>query len=106
MTQTELLKKLNYAGVIQESFYELREKAPEALDLMSELLTPHRNDSDDIQTICLSLISTIVQENGPVLDPSVTIHLVASALINGFLQGAIAAHKILETEELERMVKI
>lgn len=106
MTQTELLKKLNYTGVIRESFEELREKTPEAFDLIGELLEPYRKDNDDIQTICQCLISTMVEANGPVLNPHITIHLVASALIDGFLQGAIAAHKIIETEELERVARL
>lgn len=106
MTQQSLIKNLGYTDVIEESFFIASDSPTEIHQLINNLVNSSNGNGKFIQKICESLLCDAIKLNGPILNSEIVINILASALITGFAQGAIAAHKVLQVEELEEMMEL
>ena len=106
MTQKVLIEKLNYPNVIEETFYELFPIKDSVLKLIGDMLNETNKENLDVSQIMQTIIHGTLENTDGIVNYEIILHMLASAFLNGFAQGALAAQKVLEIEDLERIVKL
>lgn len=106
MTQKALIEKLSYPNVIEETFRDLASIKSSVLKLIGDILEENNKDSLNIPKIMQTIMSEALENTYGMITYDVLMHMLASAFLNGFAQGALAAHKVLEIDDLEKTVKL
>ena len=106
MTQKALIEKLNYPNVIEETFYDLAPIKDSVLKLIGDMLDETDKQNLDVSQLMQTIMRGTLENTFGMVTYEIILHMLASAFLNGFAQGALAAQKVLEIEDLERMVKL